>query len=69
MSTSQALDIRLLLIMLITAQGTTPKYSSIADPALHGADPHVRLRIQSSMTKPSLAILASAGSGMPAVSA
>ena len=29
MSTSQALESRSLLIMLMTVQGTTPKYSSI----------------------------------------
>ena len=43
MSTSQALGSRLLLIMLITVQGTTPKYVFKGGPALNGTDSHLCL--------------------------
>ena len=66
-STSQALGIRLLLIMLMMVQGTTPKYSSIAVQHCTALTLTSVDFIQSSTTKPSLAILISAASGIPLV--
>ena len=66
-STSQALGIRLLLIMLITVQGTTPKYSSIEVQHCTALMCTSVSRIQPSTTAPSFAILISASSGTPSV--
>ena len=64
-STSQALGSRSLLIMLITVQGTTPKYSSMAVQHCTALIATSVSFIQPSTTAPSLAIFISASSGIP----
>ena len=66
-STSQAEGIRLLLIMLMMVQGTTPKNSSIEVQHCTALMVQLVCFIQPSMTAPSLAIFSSAASGMPVV--
>ena len=66
-STSQAEGIRLLLIMLMMVQGTTPKNSSIEVQHCTALMVTWVCFIQPSITAPSLAILSSAASGMPVV--
>ena len=66
-STSQALGIRLLLIMLMMVQGTTPKNSSIEVQHCTALTFTSAAFIQPSMTAPSFAILISAESGTPPV--
>ncbi len=66
-STSQALDISSLLIMLMTVQGTTPKYSSIDVQHCTALACRSLACIQFSMTAPSFAILRSAAAGTPSV--
>ena len=61
MSTSQALGIRSLLIMLIIVQGTTPKYSSIEVQHCTALMVTSAAFIHCSITAPSFAILISAG--------
>ena len=63
MSTSQALDIRLLLIMLMTVQGTTPKNSSIDVQHCTALMVQSVCRIHSSITAPSFAIFINAVAG------
>ena len=58
---------RLLLIMLMMVQGTTPKNSSIEVQHCTALMVTLVCFIQPSMTAPSLAILSSAASGMPEV--
>ena len=53
--------------MLITVQGTTPKYSSIEVQHCTAVTVSSLACIQVSITAPSLAILSSAASGTPAV--
>ena len=65
MSTSQALDIRLLLIMLMTVQGTTPKYSSMEVQHCTALTSSSLACIQPSITAPSLAIFSRAWAGTP----
>ena len=60
MSTSQALDISSLLIMLITVHGTTPKNSSMAVQHWMALTATSVSAIQPSMTTPSFAIFISA---------
>src|ERR1700744_1730665 len=66
-STSQAEGMRLFDIMLITVQGTTPKYSSIEVQHCTALMVQAVCFIHVSMTAPSLAIFMRASSGMPAV--
>ena len=66
-STSQALECRPLHIMLITVQGTTPKYSSMEVQHCTALMSRSLSFIQRSITTPSLAIFMMASSGMPSV--
>src|SRR5690242_18614023 len=66
-STSHALGMRSLLIMLMIVHGTTPKNSSIAVQHCTALIVTSTSCIQPSITAPSLAILRSAGCGMPSV--
>ena len=66
-STSQALDMRFSLIMLMTVQGTTPKNSSSDVQHCTALMATSVSAIQPSMTAPSLAILSKAGAGTPSV--
>ena len=66
-STSQADGMRLLLIMLMMVQGTTPKNSSIEVQHCTALMVELVCFIHPSMTAPSLAIFISAASGMPVV--
>ena len=62
-STSQALGSNWSLIMLITVQGTTPKYSSIEVQHCRAEMVASTSFIHCSMTAASLAILSSAAAG------
>ena len=66
-STSQALESRLSLIMLMTVQGTTPKYSSIDVQHCMALMASSFAAIHCSITAPSLAIFMRAAAGMPSV--
>ena len=63
MSTSQALDIRFSLIMLMTVQGTTPKNSSSEVQHWMALMATWVCSIQVSITAPSLAIFMRASMG------
>ena len=65
MSTSQALESRLSLIMLMTVHGTTPRYSSIEVQHCTALMATSVAAIQWSTTAPSLAIFISAAAGTP----
>ena len=67
MSTSHALDIRSLLIMLITVHGTTPRFSSIDVQHCTALIATSVAFIQSSTTAASFAIFSSASGGTPLV--
>jgi len=66
-STSQALGRRLLLIIDMMVQGTTPKYSSSDVQHCTALTVHIVSSIQPVMTAPSLAILRSWGAGTDSV--
>src|SRR3569833_2438137 len=66
-STSQADGISSFDIMLITVQGTTPKYSSIDVQHCTALIVTGAVFIQFSITAPSFAIFSSASSGIPCV--
>ena len=68
MSTSQALDSRLSLIMLITVHGTTPRFSSIEVQHCTALMATSVSAIHRSTTAPSLAIFSNAASGTELVS-
>jgi hypothetical protein len=67
MSASHALGLSALLIMLMTAQGTTPKNCSMEVQHWIAVATSSFSSIQRSVTTANLAILSSATSGIPAV--